>query len=110
MQSGSQRARKKRLRLPGAPKIAMGKILIDKFPIFVLGFIIMFAFSSTGVFTPKDNVLHGKNFYNVKPDEKKEVRTRDLKKIQAFIETGAVKTPRSRQRWKNWWLTSRLQV
>ena len=50
----------------------------------------MFAFSSTGVFTPRDNVLHGKNYYNVKPDERKEVRTRDLKKIQAFIETGAV--------------------
>ena len=55
----------------GAPKISMGKILVDKFPIFVLGFIIMFAFSSTGVFTPKDHVLHGKHFYNVKPDEKK---------------------------------------
>ena len=37
----------------GAPKISMGKILVDKFPIFVLGFIIMFAFSSTGVFTPR---------------------------------------------------------
>jgi len=78
----------------GAPKISMGKVLVDKFPIFVLGFIIMFAFSSTGVFTPKDNVLHGKSFYNVKPDEKKEVRTRDLKKIQAFIETGAVTDPK----------------
>ena len=41
------------LEAAGVPKIAMGKILIDKFPIFVLGFIIMFAFSSTGVFTPK---------------------------------------------------------
>lgn len=82
------------LEAAGAPKISMGKILIDKFPIFVLGFIIMFAFSSTGVFTPKDTVLHGKHFYNVKPDEKKEVRPRDLKKIQAFIETGDVKDPK----------------
>jgi uncharacterized membrane protein YadS len=82
------------LEATGAPKISMGKILIDKFPIFVLGFIIMFAFSSTGVFTPKDHVLHGKNFYNVTLDEKKEVRPRDLKKIQAFIETGDVKDPK----------------
>lgn len=81
----------------GAPKISMGKVLIDKFPLFVLGFIIMFAFSSTGVFTPKDHVLHGKHFYNVQPDEKKEVRTRDLKKIQAFIETGAVTDPKVKE-------------
>ncbi len=74
----------------GAPKISMGKILIDKFPLFVLGFIIMFAFSSTGVFTPKGMELHGKNFYSFKIEESKEVRTRDLKKIQAMMESGAV--------------------
>jgi uncharacterized integral membrane protein (TIGR00698 family) len=81
----------------GAPKISMGKVLVDKFPIFVLGFILMFAFSSTGVFTPKDYVLHGKHFYNFKPSESKEVRTRDLKKIQALIETGAVTDPKVKE-------------
>lgn len=74
-------------------KVSIRKVLIEKFPIFVLGFILMFAFSTTGVFTPKNYELHGKHFYNVKPDEKKELRTRDLKKIQAFIESGQVTNP-----------------
>ncbi|MEW6738280.1 MAG: YeiH family protein [Nitrospirota bacterium] len=77
-----------------ASKISLGQILIQKFPIFVIGFILMFAFSSTGVFTPKNYELHGKHFYNFKVDEKKEVRTRDLKKIQAFVESGAVTDPK----------------
>jgi hypothetical protein len=38
--------------------------------------------------------LHGKNFYSFSLDEKKEVRTRDLKKIAAFLETGAVTDPK----------------
>jgi len=74
----------------GKVNINIGRVLIDKFPLFVLGFIIMFAFSSTGVFTPKGMELHGKSFYSFAPDEKKEVRTRDLKKIQAMVESGAV--------------------
>ncbi|MEK6744640.1 MAG: putative sulfate exporter family transporter [Nitrospirota bacterium] len=75
-------------------KVSIGKVLIDKFPLFVLGFLIMFAFSSTGIFTPKGMELHGKHFYKFKIDEKKEVRTRDLKKISAFLETGAVTDPK----------------
>jgi uncharacterized integral membrane protein (TIGR00698 family) len=75
-------------------KVNIGKVLIDKFPLFVLGFLIMFAFSSTGIFTPKGVELHGKNFYSFSLDEKKEVRTRDLKKISAFLETGAVTDPK----------------
>ncbi|WP_333655591.1 YeiH family protein, partial [Dissulfurispira sp.] len=77
-----------------AGKISLGQILIQKFPIFVIGFILMFAFSSTGVFTPKNYELHGKHFYNFTLDEKKELRTRDLKKIQAFVESGAVTDPK----------------
>jgi uncharacterized integral membrane protein (TIGR00698 family) len=75
-------------------QVNLGKVLVDKFPIFVLGFIIMFVFGSTGVFTPKGMELHGKDFYSFKADENKEVRTRDLKKIQAFIESGAVTDPK----------------
>ena len=75
-------------------KVSIRRVLVDKFPLFIIGFLLMFAFSTTGVFTPKGFELHGKNFYNVKPDEKKEVRTRDLKKIQAFIESGAVTDPK----------------
>jgi uncharacterized membrane protein YadS len=75
-------------------KVSIGKVLIDKFPLFVLGFLIMFAFSSTGIFTPKGMELHGKSFYSFKIEEKKELRTRDLKKISAFLETGAVSDPK----------------
>lgn len=78
----------------GAEKLNLTKILVQKFPLFVIGFILMFAFSSTGVFTPKGYELHGKHFYNFKKDEKKEVRTRDLKKIQAFVDSGAVTDPK----------------
>lgn len=73
--------------------VNIGKVLVEKFPIFVLGFILMFAFSSTGVFTPRDFELHGKSFYNFTPEEKKEVRTRDLKKIQEFIDSGSIPSP-----------------
>ena len=74
-------------------KVSIGRVLVEKFPIFVLGFILMFAFSTTGVLTSKDFELHGKSFYNFKPDEKKEVRTRDLKKVQEFIASGRVTSP-----------------
>lgn len=77
-----------------AGKVNLGRIIVEKFPIFVLGFLIMFALSSTGVFTPKDHVLYGKHFYSFKIDEKRELRTRDLKKVQVFIESGAVTDPK----------------
>jgi Predicted membrane protein len=34
-------------------QIGTGRIIYEKFPIFVLGFILMFALASTGLFTPK---------------------------------------------------------
>lgn len=43
--------------------INMGELIIDKFPIFVLGFVIMFALSSQGVFGPKRH-HKGKYFDN----------------------------------------------
>ena len=36
----------------GAQKVDVGQVLISKFPVFVLGFIIMFLLSSTGIFAP----------------------------------------------------------
>ena len=36
----------------GAQKVDIGQVLISKFPVFVLGFIVMFALSSTGIFAP----------------------------------------------------------
>ncbi len=47
-------------------KVNVGKVIFAKFPVFVLGFILLFALSSTGIFAPP---LHykGKYFDNTKP-------------------------------------------
>ena len=34
-------------------KVDTGRVIIEKFPVFVLGFILMFALASNGAFTPK---------------------------------------------------------
>ncbi len=47
----------------GAESVNIGKVVIGKFPIFVLGFILMFALSSTGIFSPP-NHYKGKYFDN----------------------------------------------
>jgi uncharacterized membrane protein YadS len=44
-------------------RVNVGKVVIEKFPIFVLGFILMFALSTTGVFAPA-NHYQGKYFGN----------------------------------------------
>lgn len=44
-------------------KVNVGKVVFEKFPVFVLGFILMFALSSTGVFAPA-NHYKGKYFDN----------------------------------------------
>jgi uncharacterized membrane protein YadS len=44
-------------------KVNVGKVIFEKFPIFVLGFILMFALSSTGVFAPAQH-YKGKYFDN----------------------------------------------
>ena len=44
-------------------QINVGKVVIEKFPIFVLGFILMFALSTTGIFAPS-NHYQGKYFGN----------------------------------------------
>jgi hypothetical protein len=51
-----------------APKVDVGRILLDKFPLFVLGFIAMFMVNLTGVFLPKgvnaDDLWKGQYFDN----------------------------------------------
>lgn len=46
-----------------AESVNIGKVIVGKFPLFVLGFILMFALSSTGVFAPA-NHYKGKYFDN----------------------------------------------
>jgi len=52
-----------------ATQINIGKVIIGKFPMFVLGFILMFALSSTGIFAPA-NHYKGKYFDNNIPENK----------------------------------------
>jgi uncharacterized membrane protein YadS len=47
----------------GAQKVNIGQVIVGKFPVFVLGFILVFALSSTGVFAPA-NHYKGKYFDN----------------------------------------------
>lgn len=52
-----------------AEQVNIGKVIIGKFPMFVLGFILMFALSSTGIFAPP-NHYKGKYFDNNIPEAK----------------------------------------
>lgn len=47
----------------GAQAVNVGEVIFSKFPVFVLGFILMFALSSTGLFAPA-NHYKGKYFDN----------------------------------------------
>ena len=47
----------------GAEKVNVGKVIVGKFPVFVIGFILIFALSSTGIFAPA-NHYKGKYFDN----------------------------------------------
>jgi len=50
--------------------VNVGKVIFEKFPIFVIGFILMFALSTTGIFAPP-NHYKGKYFDNTNVSEKK---------------------------------------
>ncbi len=65
----------------GAEQVNIGKIIVSKFPMFVLGFILMFALSSTGVFAPA-NHYKGKYFDNNIP-EKKLLQDADITLLKA---------------------------
>jgi uncharacterized integral membrane protein (TIGR00698 family) len=47
----------------GAEQVNIGQVVVQKFPLFVLGFILMFALSSTGIFSPPQH-YKGKYFDN----------------------------------------------
>ncbi|MCB1763700.1 MAG: putative sulfate exporter family transporter [Gammaproteobacteria bacterium] len=53
----------------GAQTVSVGRVVFEKFPMFVVGFILMFALSSTGIFAPA-NHYQGKYFDNNITEEK----------------------------------------
>ncbi len=54
----------------GATKVSVAGVIFTKFPVFVLGFILMFALSSTGIFSPAKH-YKGKYFDNANVAAKK---------------------------------------
>ncbi len=50
-------------------RVNIGQVIVQKFPLFVLGFILMFALSSTGIFAPPQH-YKGKYFDNNIPESK----------------------------------------
>jgi uncharacterized membrane protein YadS len=52
-----------------APGVNVGRVVIEKFPVFVLGFLLMFALSSTGIFAPAQHYQGAYFDNNVKPEK-----------------------------------------
>jgi uncharacterized membrane protein YadS len=82
-------------------QVDIGKVVIEKFPLFVLGFILMFALSSTGIFAPPVH-YKGKYFDNSESkvtesklltEEQLAVLTDESAKIQR-PDRGVLSTPR----------------
>lgn len=63
-------------------KVNVGKVVFEKFPLFVLGFILMFALSTTGIFAPA-NHYKGKYFDNNKVKASKMLTDEQIAVLQA---------------------------
>jgi uncharacterized membrane protein YadS len=72
----------------GAAKVNVGEVIFAKFPVFVLGFILLFALSTTGIFAPA-NHYKGKYFNNT-TDFKESKLLSDSKKATLQAEAGKV--------------------
>ena len=75
----------------GAEKVNIGQVVIQKFPLFVLGFILMFALSSTGVFAPPQH-YKGKYFDNNIPASKL-LKPEEAAVLKAEIDAVRAKKP-----------------
>jgi uncharacterized membrane protein YadS len=87
----------------GAERVDLLQVIVGKFPIFVLGFILMFALSSTGIFAPAQH-YQGSYFDNsdkamtTKDKEGKPVSTRLGDKDLAALKAEADKVQRQDQK------------
>lgn len=68
----------------GAEKVDLGKVLFAKFPVFVLGFILMFLLSTLGAFTPSGH-YQGKYFSSEQIKEDKLLKGKEAKAIEAEL-------------------------
>ncbi len=67
-----------------AVKVKLGEVLVAKFPLFVLGFIAMFALSSTGVFAPAGH-YQGKYFSSAEVKEDKLLKPKEVRALEAEL-------------------------
>lgn len=74
----------------GAQKVDLGHVLIAKFPVFVLGFILLFALSSMGLFTPSGH-YQGKYFNPAQVKEDQLLKGKETRALEAELER--MKTP-----------------
>ena len=68
----------------GAEKVDLGKVLFAKFPVFVLGFILMFLLSTLGAFTPAGH-YQGKYFSAEQIKEDKLLKVKETRAIEAEL-------------------------
>ncbi len=68
----------------GAEKMNLSKVMIDKFPLFVLGFIAMFALSTMGVFAPGDH-YQGKYFSSAEVKQDKLLSGKALRALDGEL-------------------------
>ncbi|MBP9602919.1 MAG: putative sulfate exporter family transporter, partial [Chromatiaceae bacterium] len=68
----------------GAQKVNLGQVLIAKFPVFVLGFILMFLLSTFGAFTPSGH-YQGKYFSAAEVKEDKLLRDKEVRALDAEL-------------------------
>jgi uncharacterized integral membrane protein (TIGR00698 family) len=68
----------------GAQKVDLGKVLIAKFPVFVLGFIGLFILSSMGLFAPAGH-YQGKYFSSEQVKEDKLLKEKEVAALQAVL-------------------------
>lgn len=67
-----------------AVKVNLREVLVTKFPLFVLGFIAMFALSSTGVFAPAGH-YQGKYFSSAEVKEEKLLKPKEVRALEAEL-------------------------
>ena len=68
----------------GAQKVDLGKVLVAKFPVFVLGFLFMFLLSTLGLFAPPGH-YQGKYFSSEQVKEDKLLKEKELAALQAAL-------------------------
>ncbi|MCG6976556.1 MAG: putative sulfate exporter family transporter [Acidiferrobacterales bacterium] len=69
----------------GAAQVNVGEVIFNKFPVFVLGFILLFALSTTGIFAPA-NHYKGKYFNNTTDfKESKLLKAEDKATLQSEL-------------------------